>query len=147
MQALNMKSGGLIVAKHKDWHVSFIGKNYLAADGFYFTNCGDVIRCAFCGVKVGYWKEGYNAFSDHQRWSPSCKFIKGPFVGNIPIHSETSSPLQQTSRSNDVCEPLMELRPNSRPKQRKYNHLFFGFYMYVCVYTSVKNFKICVLFL
>ena len=39
-------------------------KNYLAAAGFYFTNCGDVVRCAFCGVEVGYLKEGDKAIAD-----------------------------------------------------------------------------------
>ena len=122
-------------------------KNFLTAAGFYFTNRGDVVRCTFCGMEVGYWKEGNNAFADHQRWSPSCGFIKGLFVGNIPIHSATSSRSQQTSRSLDVCGPFMELRPNSRPEQSKYNHLHFGF---ICTYVFIwvlKNFKICVLFL
>jgi len=63
--------------------LSYMDKNHLAAAGFYITNCGDVVRCAFCGVEVGYGKGGDNAFSDHQRWSPSCGFIKGLFVGNI----------------------------------------------------------------
>ena len=138
MQTLNMKSEADRRKTYKDWYVSFMDKNYLAAAGFYFTNCGDVVRCAFCEVEVGYWKKGDNAFSDHQRWSPSCEFIKGLFVGNIPIHSETSSPPQQTSRSYDVCGPLMELKPNPRPEQSKYNIL--GFYMYVCVYTSAEKF-------
>jgi E3 ubiquitin-protein ligase XIAP len=92
MQTLNMKSEADRRKTYKEWHVPFMDKNHLAAAGFYFTNCGDVVRCAFCGVEVGYWKEGDNAFADHQRWSPSCGFIKGLFVGNIPIHSETSSP-------------------------------------------------------
>jgi hypothetical protein len=91
-------------------------KNHLAAATFYFTNCGNVARFDFCGVEVGYWKKGDSAFADHQRWRPSCGFIKGLFVGNIPIHSETSSPSQQTNRSYDVCGPFMELRPNPRPE-------------------------------
>ena len=135
MQTLNMKSEADRRKTYKDWHVSFMDKNYLAAAGFYFTNCGDVVRCGFCGVEVGYWKKGDNAIANHQRWSPSCRFIKGVFVGNIPIHSETSSSPQQTSHSYDVCGPLMELRPNSRPEQSKYNHLFFRvLYVRMCLY-------------
>ena len=108
-------------------------KNHLAGAGFYFRNCGDVVRCAFCGVEVGYWKEGDNAIADHKRWSPSCGFIKGPLVGNIPIHSETWLPSQQTSRTYDVCGTFMELRPNSRSEQSKHNHLYFGF-ICMCLY-------------
>ena len=57
-----------------------------------------MVRCAFCGVEVGQW-EGDDAFKDHQRWSPSCAFVKGLFVGNIPAPPKTS---QQPSSSNDV---------------------------------------------
>jgi len=49
--------------------------NQLAAAGFFFTHWGDVVRCAFCGMEVGHWVEGDYAFKDHQRWSPSCKFL------------------------------------------------------------------------
>ena len=58
--------------------------NHLATVGFFFTNWGDVVGCTFCGVEVGHWKEGDDVFKDHQRWSPSCAFVKGLFVGNIP---------------------------------------------------------------
>jgi len=114
-------------------------KNHLAAAGFYFTNCSDVARCAFRGVEVCYWKDGDNAIADHQRWSPSCGFIKGLYIGNIPTHSETSSTSQQISRSHDVCGPFMELKPNFRPEQSKYNHLYFGF---ICTYVFIPVAKI-----
>jgi hypothetical protein len=80
--------------------------NQLAAAEFFFTNKGDVVRCAFCGVVVGQWKEGEDAFKDHQRWSPSCAFVKGLFVGKIPAPPETSQ--KQPNSSNDVCGSYME---------------------------------------
>jgi len=48
--------------------------NQVAAAGFFFTNRGDVVRCAFCAVEVGHWVEGDDTFKYHQRWSPSCGF-------------------------------------------------------------------------
>lgn len=129
MQILNMKSEADRRRTFEDWPVAFMDTNRLSAAGFYFTNRNDVVRCAFCGVEVGRWEEGDDAFRDHQRWSPSCGFLKGLRVGNIPIASDsqpgTSSssssllPLssQETSRSYDVCGPYMELRPNSGPEQ------------------------------
>jgi len=129
MQILNMKSEADRRRTFEDWPVAFMDTNRLSAAGFYFTNRNDVVRCAFCGVEVGRWEEGDDAFREHQRWSPSCGFLKGLRVGNIPIASDsqpgTSSssssllPLssQETSRSYDVCGPYMELRPNSGPEQ------------------------------
>ena len=93
--------------------MSFMDKNDMSAVGFYFTEQEDVVRCAFCGVKVGRWEQGDDPFRDHRRWSPSCRFIKGFIVGNVPIgsndqpgtsSSSSSSLSQETSRSYDcVC--------------------------------------------
>ena len=128
MQTLNTKSEADRRKTYKEWHVRFMDKNHLAAAGFYFTNCSDLL---WSGSRL----LGGRRQRDRRpsRWSPSCGFIKGLFVGNIPIHSETSSPFQQTSRSLDVCGPLIELRPNSRPEQSKYNHLYLGF-ICMCLY-------------
>jgi len=138
MQKLNMKSEADRRKTYEKWPVPFMDKDHLSAAGFFFTNRGDVVRCAFCGVEVGRWEEGDDAFRDHQRWSPSCGFIKGLIVGNIPIGSDgqpgtssssSSSSLpsslpssslshyQGTTHSYDVCGPYMELRPNSGPEQ------------------------------
>lgn len=132
-QILNMKSESDRRRTYEKWPVSFMDANHLSAAGFYFTNRSDVVCCAFCGVEVGRWEEGDDAFRDHQRWSPSCGFIKGLGVGNIPIGSDgqpgTSSSLllpfspQETNRSYDVCGPHMELRPNSGPEQGRLHYL------------------------
>ena len=62
-------------------------ENQLAAAGFYYTDWSDVGHCAFCGLELGHWQEGDDPFRDHQRWSTSCEFIKGLFLGNIPTGS------------------------------------------------------------
>jgi len=127
-QKLNLKSEADRRRTYEKWPVPFMNPNHLSAAGFYFTNRSDVVCCAFCGVEVGRWEDGDDAFRDHQRWSPSCGFVKGLRVGNIPIGSDgqpgtssssSSLPLssQETSRSYDVCGPYMELRPNSGPEQ------------------------------
>jgi len=110
------------------WPVAFIDKNNLAAAGFYFTNSSDVVCCAFCGAQVGHW-EGYDPFKDHQHWSPSCGFIRGLFVGNIPIGSTVQPPTspEQPTQSYDVYSPHFELRPNSQPERSKYYYLYVFF--------------------
>jgi hypothetical protein len=96
--------------------VPFTNKNRLAAAGFYYTSRGDIVRCAFCGVEVGWWR-GDPPFAENKRWSSSFEFIKGFVVGNVPIDKLETS--QEPTRSHDVCGSLMELRPNSRPEQGK----------------------------
>jgi hypothetical protein len=142
---------------YEKWPVPFMDKDDLSAAGFYFTKRGDVVRCAFCGVEVGRWQEGDDAFRDHQRWSPSCGFIRGLIVGNIPIGSDSqpgtsssslpsssssslssssSSSLfyQGTTHSYDVCGPYMELRPHSGPEQGRLHYLCIMVPLNMCEY-------------
>jgi len=105
LQNLNFKSEVDRRKTFQYWRVPFMDVNQLAAAGFFFTNRGDVVHCAFCEVEVGQWLRD-DAFKDHQRWSPSCAFVKKLFVGNIPAPPKTSQ--QQPSSSNDVCGSYME---------------------------------------
>ena len=133
LQPLNLKSE---VDRHKTfkyWRVPFLDVNQLVAAGFFFTNRGDEVRCAFCGVEVGHWVEGDDAFKDHQRWSPSCEFVKGLFAGNIPAPPKTF----QQQPSNDVCGPYMEYTlKTSRPKRCKYTSTFI--YLFPLMYIYVQ---------
>jgi hypothetical protein len=124
----------------KYWRVPFIDVNQLAATGFFFTNRGEAVGCAFCEVEVGQWVKGDYAFKEHQRLSPSCAFVKMLCVGNIPAPPKTSQ--QQPSSSNDMCGPHMEYTlKTSRPK-RKYTFTF----IYLCTpmydYNSTLIFNV-----
>ena len=64
-----------------NWPLPFIDKNHLAAAGFYYPNFKGVVCCAFFNVQLYQWKQEDNPFIELERWSPSCAFIKGLFVG------------------------------------------------------------------
>ena len=87
IQQYSVKSEEIRRKTFHNWPVKFIDKNYLAAAGFYYTNFKDVVCCAFCHVRLGQWKQGDSPFEEHNRWSPSCAYMKGLFVGNIPVGS------------------------------------------------------------
>ena len=127
---LNLKSEA---DRRKTWCVPFMNVNKLRAAGFYYPNWSDVVRCAFRGVEVGTWEDGDDVFKEHQRWSPSCGFVKGLFVGNIPIRSndqpETSSSQQQPNSSYDVYTYDMQYRPNSRSGRCNYIFTFIPLFM------------------
>jgi len=119
---LNLKTEADRRKTYDKWPVPYINKNRLASAGFYYTGWSDIVQCAFCLVEIGSWEEADCPFTDHQRWSPSCAFIKGFYAGTIPI--DQPEPTREPTRSNDVCGSSMELRPNSRPEQGKYNNLY-----------------------
>ena len=115
---------------YETWPVSFMDPHRLSAAGFYYTDQNDVVRCAFCGVEVGRWEEGDDPFRDHQRWAPSCGFVRGLSVGNIPI-SPNGQPETSTSGMNlsrDVCGPFLEIRPHAGPERGKFYKYNIKFY-------------------
>jgi len=139
LQNLNLKSEVDRRKTFKYWHVPFMNVNQLAAAGFFFTNKGDVVCCAFCEVEVGQWAEGDDAFKDHQRWSPSCAFVKELLVGNIYAPPKTSQ--QQPSSSNNVCGSYMEYTlKTSRPERCKYTFTFIYLYPPMHNYNSTLIF-------
>ena len=117
----NVKSEAISRQTFHNWPVQFIDKNHLAAAGFYYTDLKDVVCCAFCEVQLGQWKQEDDPFKEHQRWSPSCGFIKGLFVGNISAGSTN----QKSTGSRDVCVSW----------RGKYHFLYLLF-CYVCVLYS-----------
>jgi len=104
MQHLSMKNVADRRLTFEKWPVAFIDKNNLAEAGFYYTNHSDVGCCAFCVAQIGLWQEGDGAFKEHQRWNPNCEFIRGLYVGNIPISSsdQPTASSVQPSKSRDV---------------------------------------------
>ena len=114
LQHLNMKTEADRHLTFEKWPVAFIHKNNLTAAAFYYTYHCDVVCCAFCVAQISLWQEGGDAFKEHQRWSSNCGFIKGLFVGNIPIGSpdQSTATSEQTTRRRDVCGSHFELRTN-----------------------------------
>jgi E3 ubiquitin-protein ligase XIAP len=72
------------------WSVPFMDIYELPSAGFFYTNLGDVVRCAFCDVEVGKWEKGDVPIIDHLRWSPSCGFAKGLNTKYYPVIFHTT---------------------------------------------------------
>ena len=128
--------------KYEEWSraVAFIHKYHVTAAGFYFTHYSDLVCSAFCVAYEGLWQEGDDAFKGHQRCCPSCVFIRGLFVGNIPIGSSdkptTSS--EEPTRNREVCGSRFEYRPNSHPERCKHTCLYF-LLLRVCSFYSPNH--------
>ena len=57
----------------------------LAKAGFFYTLSADRVQCAFCENVLRNWEAGDDAFAEHRRHFPRCRFVLGLDVGNIPI--------------------------------------------------------------
>ncbi|XP_069607239.1 baculoviral IAP repeat-containing protein 7 isoform X1 [Ranitomeya imitator] len=63
---------------------STICPRYLARVGFYYLGPGDRVQCFCCGVLLTCWEPGDDPRDEHHKFSPSCPFLLGREVGNIP---------------------------------------------------------------
>lgn len=90
-----------------DWPCAFLEPADLASAGFYYTKKEDIVKCASCGVEVGRWVKGDDAFKEHKRWAPNCLLVKSFAMpsGARPDQGE------------DTCGRYgIQIRPNSFPE-------------------------------
>ncbi|XP_067382509.1 baculoviral IAP repeat-containing protein 7 [Channa argus] len=57
----------------------------LAKAGFFFLGPGDKVQCFCCGGILRCWVRGDSPAAEHKRHFPTCSFILGRAVGNIPL--------------------------------------------------------------
>lgn len=72
----------------------------LAQAGLYYLGTGDRVQCFCCNGMLAYWEEGDDPWEEHAKHFPSCFFILGHDVGNIPfqgVTEEEDSSRQQSS--------------------------------------------------
>ncbi|XP_078401952.1 baculoviral IAP repeat-containing protein 2 [Cetorhinus maximus] len=80
----------------------------LAKAGFYYTGEEDRVACFVCGGKLSNWEPGDRATSEHRRHFPSCPFVLGNQMGNIPM-SDTES--QRTDEGSAVVRAMHPRHP------------------------------------
>uniref|UniRef100_A0A3B4UTR7 RING-type E3 ubiquitin transferase n=1 Tax=Seriola dumerili TaxID=41447 RepID=A0A3B4UTR7_SERDU len=62
----------------------------LAKAGFFFLGPGDKVQCFCCGGILRCWVHGDSPAAEHKRHFPTCSFILGRAVGNIPLQVGSS---------------------------------------------------------
>lgn len=60
----------------RNWPLHSISADSITAEGFYYLQFATRDRCAFSNIEVCCWVEGDDPMEDHQKWSPSCSFVK-----------------------------------------------------------------------
>ncbi|XP_069809501.1 baculoviral IAP repeat-containing protein 7 isoform X4 [Dendropsophus ebraccatus] len=56
----------------------------LARAGFYYLGPGDRVQCFCCGGILRSWEQGDQPLDEHRKFFPSCQFVLGREVGNVP---------------------------------------------------------------
>ncbi|XP_078077876.1 baculoviral IAP repeat-containing protein 2 [Mustelus asterias] len=77
----------------------------LAKAGFYYTGEEDRVACFVCGGKLSNWEPGDRAASEHRRHFPSCPFVLGNQMGNIPMSNTESQRMDERSELVRAMHP------------------------------------------
>ncbi|XP_051516453.1 baculoviral IAP repeat-containing protein 7-like [Myxocyprinus asiaticus] len=62
----------------------------LARAGFFYLGCGDTVQCFCCDGILRHWVNGDTPLGEHERYFPTCGFVIGRDVGNVPLGSSDS---------------------------------------------------------
>lgn len=76
---------------YQNWSFTGIQPNILAKAGFYFFNQEKTVQCVFCLGIIWDWDPTHDPFVEHKRHFPTCPFVLGLPVGNVPIDTVTGS--------------------------------------------------------
>lgn len=74
------------------WPLTFIRPADLANAGFIYTGQDDIVQCVFCREFIGRWDEEDFPHTEHRSIYPTCPFVLGQNVGNIPIQTQPYDP-------------------------------------------------------
>lgn len=82
----------------------------LALYGFYFFQKPDIVKCAFCHVTIGNFKNGDTSFDIHLKYSPNCPLlVKRRPTQNIPINSTIFKEMNISSYDECGSYPMYRL--------------------------------------
>lgn len=78
----------------------------LAQAGLFYLGESDEVQCFCCGGMLSGWEAGDTAWGEHEKHYPSCPFILGHDVGNIPFQGGTEEG-DSSSRHHGSARVLM----------------------------------------
>jgi hypothetical protein len=75
----------------------------LARDGFKYSGVSDMVTCVFCLGRLRSWEKGDVPSLEHSKHYPTCRFVLGEHVGNVPIATDPRR--SEGNQSNADREP------------------------------------------
>lgn len=103
-------AGSLRLDTFRNWKSEIsIQPAKMADAGFSYTNNKDIVKCHYCGIEKGDWKEGDIPLDIHKLQSPNCRFLQENDVENEAAVAMLSCS-QPNQEKRISCQNLDELR-------------------------------------
>lgn len=84
MKSERVRLDSFTAISSKQWPHSSPTPSELAQAGLFYLLDGDRVQCAFCRGVISNWEPLNRPMSEHARHWPTCPFVMGDDVGNIP---------------------------------------------------------------
>ncbi|OWF45933.1 E3 ubiquitin-protein ligase XIAP [Mizuhopecten yessoensis] len=80
----------------------------LATAGLFYTGCGDLVRCWFCGISLQSWETNDDPWIEHAKWAPACLFLRRSKGDEfIQLVHERNNFCSHSNSTRNVEEPSM----------------------------------------
>ena len=79
----------------------------LASAGFFYTGCGDKVRCFSAGCGLEMWQPEDDPILEHEKWYPDCFFVR---MKAAMATTETQALSEETrGETSDPAEPVCKI--------------------------------------
>ena len=79
----------------------------LASAGFFYTGCGDKVRCFSAGCGLEMWQPEDDPILEHEKWYPDCFFVR---MKAAMATTETPATSEETrGETSDPAEPVCKI--------------------------------------
>ncbi|GLH16190.1 Death-associated inhibitor of apoptosis 1 [Gryllus bimaculatus] len=100
---LNLADENERYSTFRTWPNPNMRPHELSANGFYYTNYQDIVKCFACGLELGDWQLGDDPFLEHQNWRPNCPFLRDFFMNDIRHREDFVSHTHRIHVVSEVC--------------------------------------------
>lgn len=121
------------------WKVTFVKKEHLAQLGFFYVGVADIVKCFFCNIEIGAWKQSDDALIEHMKFNRQCDLICRRPTTNVPLCAASLDlrlppPIQPSNivdhcleKLDNIVEEVFEespLEPLEHEKIKNYLRMF-----------------------
>ncbi|KAK0064357.1 baculoviral IAP repeat-containing protein 2-like isoform X1 [Biomphalaria pfeifferi] len=98
-------------------HCNIHAPSQLAAAGFFYAGYGDCVRCFQCGLGLRSWKPGDDVIEEHQKYRPSCSFLKTYLESSTGSRRQDEIPISQGNEIQSLSSENSPRNDSSYPRK------------------------------
>ncbi|KAI8792344.1 baculoviral IAP repeat-containing protein 2 isoform X1, partial [Biomphalaria glabrata] len=98
-------------------HCNIHAPSQLAAAGFFYAGYRDCVRCFQCGLGLRSWKPGDDVTEEHQKYRPSCSFLKTYLESSTASRRQDEIPISHGNENQSLSSENSPRSDSSYPRK------------------------------